>query len=99
MSAVLETRAGRQIELPTVEEDAVINAGIAAGRDSHELDADWFKRALPAADVLPPTVYAEMRAHHRKPGERGPQRMPTKERVSLRLSRHVVESFRATGDG
>jgi len=30
---------------------------------------------------------------------RGPQKAPTKVRVSLRLSREVVEYFRATGDG
>ncbi len=30
---------------------------------------------------------------------RGPQKAPTKERITIRLSRHVVESFRATGDG
>jgi uncharacterized protein (DUF4415 family) len=30
---------------------------------------------------------------------RGPQKAPTKERVTIRLSRNVVESFRSTGDG
>jgi uncharacterized protein (DUF4415 family) len=35
----------------------------------------------------------------KKLGVRGPQKAPTKVRVSLRLSREVVEFFRATGDG
>jgi uncharacterized protein (DUF4415 family) len=35
----------------------------------------------------------------RKLGVRGPQKAPTKERVTIRLSRDVVERFRATGDG
>jgi len=35
----------------------------------------------------------------KKLGVRGPQKRPTKVRVSLRLSREVVEFFRATGDG
>jgi uncharacterized protein (DUF4415 family) len=35
----------------------------------------------------------------RKWGVRGPQKSPTKVRVSLRLSREVVDYFRATGDG
>ena len=35
----------------------------------------------------------------RRPGQRGPQKAPTKERISLRLSRDVVEHFRATGEG
>lgn len=38
-------------------------------------------------------------ALHGKLGVRGPQRAPTKERVTIRLSRNVVESFRSTGDG
>ena len=36
---------------------------------------------------------------HRKLGIRGPQKAPTKERITIRLSRDVVESFRATGEG
>jgi uncharacterized protein (DUF4415 family) len=35
----------------------------------------------------------------RKLGIRGPQKAPTKERITIRLSRDVVERFRATGEG
>jgi len=35
----------------------------------------------------------------RKPGQRGPQKMPTKKLVSLRLSPEVLTYFRATGEG
>jgi len=35
----------------------------------------------------------------RKLGVRGPQKAPTKERITIRLSRDVVDQFRATGDG
>jgi len=35
----------------------------------------------------------------RKIGVRGPQKAPTKEHITIRLSRDVVERFRATGDG
>ena len=48
---------------------------------------------------LPPDVYAGLAAMRRRPGERGPQKAPTKQRISLRLSRDVVDTFRATGDG
>ena len=34
-----------------------------------------------------------------KIGQRGEQKAPTKERITIRLSREVVETFRATGDG
>ncbi|WP_176441830.1 BrnA antitoxin family protein [Granulicella rosea] len=33
------------------------------------------------------------------PGKRGPQKAPPKQLVSLRLSRSVLEYFRATGPG
>jgi uncharacterized protein (DUF4415 family) len=36
---------------------------------------------------------------NRKRGERGPQKTPTKQQVTLRLDRDVVERFRATGEG
>lgn len=35
----------------------------------------------------------------RRPGQRGPQKAPTKEMISIRLSREVLDYFRATGDG
>jgi uncharacterized protein (DUF4415 family) len=35
----------------------------------------------------------------RKPGERGPQKAPTKQQVTLRLDRDVIERFRSTGSG
>ncbi|MBF0165131.1 MAG: BrnA antitoxin family protein [Magnetococcales bacterium] len=35
----------------------------------------------------------------RKLGVRGAQKAPTKERITIRLSREVVEAFRATGNG
>jgi uncharacterized protein (DUF4415 family) len=35
----------------------------------------------------------------KKLGVRGPQKAPTKERITIRLSREVVERFRESGDG
>jgi len=35
----------------------------------------------------------------KKLGVRGPQRAPTKERITIRLSREVVEQFRESGEG
>lgn len=49
--------------------------------------------------MLPPEVYAGLVAMRRRPGERGAQKAPVKERISIRLSRDVAEYFRATGDG
>jgi uncharacterized protein (DUF4415 family) len=46
----------------------------------------------PATKALPVSL-------QRKLGVRGPQRAPTKERITIRLSADVVQSFRATGAG
>jgi uncharacterized protein (DUF4415 family) len=35
----------------------------------------------------------------KKLGVRGPQKTPTKERITIRLSREVVEQFRESGEG
>jgi uncharacterized protein (DUF4415 family) len=56
-----------------------------------ELTAADMKR-LRRVGTLPASV-------QRKLGVRGPQKAPTKERITIRLSRDVVERFRATGAG
>ena len=45
---------------PSHEEDAAINAGMAADPDSRELDAAWFSQAKPASEALPPDLYAAL---------------------------------------
>jgi uncharacterized protein (DUF4415 family) len=56
------------------------------------------KKAVVVRGGGPEAVRAALAAK-RYPGQRGPQKTPTKERVSLRLSREVLAHFRATGDG
>lgn len=56
-----------------------------------ELTAEDFRHFKPAS-LLPPALA-------RKLGVRGAQKAPTKERITIRLSRDVVEAFRATGNG
>jgi len=48
----------------------------------------------PASEVLSPSLRAKLTT-----GRRGPQKSPTKERITIQLSREVVEQFRATGEG
>ena len=57
-----------------------------------ELTAEDMAKFKPAAQVLSPSL-------RRKLGVRGPQKAPTKERITIRLSREVVERFRETGEG
>lgn len=57
-------------------------------------------RELQAADLATFRGVTSLPAGlQRKLGVRGPQKSPTKERITIRLSRDVVERFRATGDG
>ena len=72
-------------------EEARIQAGIAADPDNPEWTEQDFRRAKPFAKALP-ALAKSRRA-------RGPQRQPIKVAVSLRLTREVVERFKADGPG
>ena len=65
--------------------------------ENPEWTEERFARARPAREVLPPVLFATLTK--RKPGERGPQKAPTKQLVSLRLDREVIEHFKAQGPG
>jgi len=62
-----------------------------------ELTGEDMARFRPAAEVLPSELVAVL--PKRKPGQRGAQKKPTKEPVTIRYSRDVLEYFRATGPG
>lgn len=63
--------------------------------DNPPLTQEELAQMRPASEVLPHLV----REYKRSRGERGPQREPVKERVTIRLDADVVEHFRATGKG
>jgi len=69
--------------------EARIQAGIAADPDNPEWTAQDFERVKPFSEAFP--ALAESR--------RGPQKEPTKIAVSRRLTREVVEHFKADGPG
>jgi uncharacterized protein (DUF4415 family) len=58
--------------------------------DNPEWSARDFVRARPAAEVLPAALIKKVR---------GAQKTPTKERITIRLSRDVVSRFRESGEG
>jgi uncharacterized protein (DUF4415 family) len=64
--------------------------------ENPEWTAEDFQRARPALQVLPTQVVAAIRRYR---GQRGPQKTPTKEMISLRVDRDVVAAYRATGPG
>lgn len=82
----------RDTIVPTPEEDAAIDAGMAADPDTEELDDAWFARARPASVVDPELVE---RVRH----GRGRQKAPTKEQVTIRLDADINAHFRAGGPG
>lgn len=59
-----------------------------------ELKTEDFKHFRPAPEVLSPVLQVKLATR-----KRGPQKTPTKERITIRLSQEVVEQFRATGEG
>lgn len=61
-----------------------------------EWTAEDFRNARPLLDVLPKEVVDAIK---RSRGQRGPQKEPTKELISLRLDRDVLAALRATGLG
>ncbi len=68
---------------PTLEEDAAIDAAIAADPEACELDDAWFQRARPASEVLPHVVQRYRRT-------RGKQRGLAKTPVALRRDADIA---------
>ena len=93
----IQSKSGRWILLPTPEEDAQINAGIAQDPDNPELDADWFKRARPAREVHPPEFFEAWEKLRRTRG-RPPLAAP-KIATAIRFDADVLAGLRATGKG
>ncbi len=81
----------RKVRARSKSAEARIKTGIAADPDNPEWTARDFRRARPFAIAFP-ALAKSWRG-------RGPQKEPTKIAVSLRLTREVVERFKASGPG
>jgi uncharacterized protein (DUF4415 family) len=86
-----QTRHKRKVRALSDAEEARIQDGIAADPDNPEWTAQDFRHAKPFAQAFP--------ALARSRRGRGPQKEPTKVAISLRLTRAVVEHFKADGPG
>lgn len=65
-------------------------------KDNPEWTDKMFKEAKPAKDVLPKEFFDGIT---RARGDRGRQKAPTKEQITLRLDPDVLEFFRKKGSG
>jgi uncharacterized protein (DUF4415 family) len=65
--------------------------------DNPELTGEEIANLRPAREVLPPEFFEALEKPRR--GQRGPQKAPRKVAVSIRLSRDVVDAFKAKGPG
>ena len=72
---------------------------IDEGGEVRELTAADLRRFKPAADVLPAPLRAQLKEMNRIAGVRGPQKAPTKQATTIRLSPEVMSAFKATGAG
>lgn len=79
--------------IPTDEEDAAINAGIAADPDNPEWTEEDFARAKPFAEAFPALAESIRRSRGRPLAER------PKRQISLRIDDEVIEQFKAGGPG
>ncbi|AZR95112.1 hypothetical protein BBB39_16130 [Bordetella trematum] len=63
-------------------------------KDNPEWGEAEFARAKPASEVLPAALQAKLGLRRR-----GPQKAPTKQAVTIRLSPEVLDAFKASGAG
>jgi uncharacterized protein (DUF4415 family) len=85
------SRRKRKVSRLSAADEAHVQAGIASDPDNPEWTAQDFRRAEPFAKSLPGLAKSRR--------TRGPQKQPTKVAVSLRLTREMVERFKADGAG
>jgi uncharacterized protein (DUF4415 family) len=86
--------ARRFLKEQTDEEDAALIAAAESDPDNPPLTDDQLRRMRPAHEVCPQLVARQLRR------ERGrPRAAVTKQQVTLRIDRDVLDKFRSTGGG
>ena len=80
-------------------EGLLVRAEDCLTRMTSALRALWYSWAWTCSWTLLAAGFQLPKSLKRKVGVRGRQKSPTKERITIRLSRAVVQSSRATGDG
>ena len=94
---LLKPKSGRIVQMPTPEEEAAINAGIAADPENPEWKGEDFGNTKPAREFFPPETYAALVAMKRPRGR--PKANETKVFTAIRLDADLLEAFKSTGKG
>lgn len=82
----------------TDEEEARIQAQIAADPDNYESSDEELAQAKPMAEALP-ELHAALMAEIAKRKAGRPKAAVTKQTIAIRLDPDVLEAFKATGPG
>ena len=82
----------------TDEEEARIQAQIAADPDDYESTDEELAQAKPMAEALP-ELHAALMAEIAKRKAGRPKAAVTKQTIAIRLDPDVLEAFKATGPG
>ena len=82
----------------TDEEEARIQAQIAADPDNYESTDEELAQAKPMAEALP-ELHAALMAEIAKRKAGRPKAAVTKQTIAIRLDPEVLEAFKATGPG
>jgi uncharacterized protein (DUF4415 family) len=96
MAYLKDCRTGKAVLLPSPEEDAEINKGIAEDPDARELDDAWFAESKPVWEF--PDLVKTLQKH----GYLGRPPMPPeqrKQRVTMHLDPDVLAALKADGKG
>ena len=83
--------------IPSVEDDALINAGITADPDSNEFGDDFLLNTKTASDFFDPETYSTLLAIKKTRGR--PKVATPKLFTAIRLDADLVETFKGTGKG
>ena len=90
------TNKKREIIIPSLEEDAIINAQIAADPDDREWTEEDFANALTYKELL--AEYPELAAfdHHKA---KEALKRPEREKVSVEIDIDIASHFQKSGEG
>jgi uncharacterized protein (DUF4415 family) len=94
LRAQAREKARRLIESTTDEEDTALIAAAKSDPDNPPLTDDQLRRMRPAYKVRPELVARQLRRARGRP-----RSDVTKQQVTLRIDRDVLDKFRSTGEG